>query len=147
MLWTVNPPASTATPRPLPAAARWLLQLLAALCLVLALVGLVLPVMPTVPFLVIAAWAAARSSPRLHGWLLSHPRFGRLLRDWSEAGVVPRRAKWFATVMMAASAVSMLILIPTPWLPAVLLLMACMAAIGAWLWRRPEHRGSGNGAP
>ena len=119
---------------------RWLLQALAAVCLVLALVGLVLPVMPTVPFLVVAAWAAARSSPRLHRWLLEHPRFGPSLRDWNEAGIVPRRAKWFCTVMMAGSAVSMPVFIPSRWLALVVLAIACMAAILVWLWRRPETR-------
>jgi uncharacterized membrane protein YbaN (DUF454 family) len=126
--------------RTLSGPARWLLQALAAVCLVLALVGLVLPVLPTVPFLVVAAWAAARSSPRLHRWLLEHPRFGPSLRDWSEAGVVPRRAKWFCTAMMAGSAVAMPILIPSRWLPLVALAIACMAAILVWLWRRPESR-------
>jgi len=119
---------------------RWLLQALAAVRLVLALVGLVLPVMPTVPFLVVAAWAAARSSPRLHRWLLEHPRFGPSLRDWNEAGIVPRRAKWFCTVMMAGSAVSMPVFIPSRWLALVVLAIACMAAILVWLWRRPETR-------
>jgi uncharacterized membrane protein YbaN (DUF454 family) len=119
---------------------RWLLQALAVVCLVLALVGLVLPVLPTVPFLVVAAWAAARSSPRLHRWLLEHPRFGPYLRDWAGAGVVPRRAKWFCTAMMAGSAVSMPVFIPAQWLPLVALAIACMAAILVWLWRRPETR-------
>ena len=119
---------------------RWLLQALAAVCLVLALVGLVLPVMPTVPFLLVAAWAAARSSPRLHRWLLEHPRFGPYLRDWAEAGIVPRRAKWFCTAMMAGSAVSMPVFIPSQWLPLVAVAIACMAAILVWLWRRPETR-------
>jgi uncharacterized membrane protein YbaN (DUF454 family) len=121
---------------------RWLLQALAAVCLVLALVGLVLPVMPTVPFLVVAAWAAARSSPRLHRWLLEHQRFGPSLRDWSEAGIVPRRAKWFCTAMMTGSAVGMPVFIPSRWLPLVVLAIACMAAILVWLWRRPESRTS-----
>lgn len=119
---------------------RWLLQALAGLCLLLAMVGLVLPVMPTVPFLVVAAWAAARSSPRLHRWLLQHPRFGSYLRDWAEAGLVPRRAKWFCTAMMAGSAVSMPIFIPPAWYAFVIVAIVVMAAILVWLWRRPEHR-------
>jgi uncharacterized membrane protein YbaN (DUF454 family) len=125
---------------------RWLLQGLAGLSLVLAVIGILLPVMPTVPFLVVAAWAAARSSPRLHGWLLTHPRFGHLLRDWYEAGVVPRRAKWITGLMMTGSSVSMLYIAPRHWLPAVLGLIACMALVLAWLWRRPEQRGGDGGS-
>jgi uncharacterized membrane protein YbaN (DUF454 family) len=124
----------------LSAPARWLLMGLAGLCLLLGIVGIFLPVMPTVPFLIVAAWAASRSSPRLHRWLMTHPRFGRQLRDWYEHGVVPRRAKWITSVMMAGSSISMLVIAPELWTPAVLCLIAVMALVLAWLWRRPEHR-------
>jgi len=87
-------PDPTAAPRALRAPARWLLLGLAWLCIMLGMVGIVLPVMPTVPFLLVAAWAASRSSPRLHHWLHTHPRFGHLLRDWEDLGIVPRSAKW-----------------------------------------------------
>jgi uncharacterized membrane protein YbaN (DUF454 family) len=129
----------TANPR-LTGPARWLLQALAAVCLLLGLVGVFVPVMPTVPFLIVAAWAASRSSPRLHHWLMTHPRFGRQLRDWNEYGVVPRRAKWFTTVMMAISAVSMLLVAPRPWLFAVAAGIAGMGVVLWWLWRRPERK-------
>ena len=119
---------------------RWLLQALACLCLLLAAIGVVLPVMPTVPFLVAAAWAAARSSPRLHGWLLTHTRFGPYLRDWNVAGVVPRRAKWFSTAMMGGSAASMPVFIPAEWGLVVVVPAAGMVAVLVWLWRRPERR-------
>jgi uncharacterized protein len=132
---------ATVHPRPpLSAPARWLLLSLAGLCLLLGVVGIFVPVVPTVPFLIVAAWCASRSSPRLHNWLVSHPHFGGPLRDWNEHGVVPRRAKWFATVMMALSGGSMLFIAPAAWLPAVGVLLAVMAAVLWWLWRRPEQR-------
>jgi hypothetical protein len=118
---------------------RWLLQGLAGLCLLLALVGVVLPVMPTVPFLLVAAWAASRSSPRLHHWLRTHPRFGRPLRDWEEAGLVPRGAKWLATLMMCASAGCLLVIAPQGWMPAASGAVVGMCVVLAWLWRRPER--------
>jgi uncharacterized membrane protein YbaN (DUF454 family) len=124
--------------RPLSTPARWLLLAFAGLNVVLGIVGLLLPVMPTVPFLILAAWAAGRSSPRLHRWLYANRRFGPLLRNWDEAGVVPRRAKWIASVMMTGSATSMLVVAPAQWLPAVLGAVAVMAGVLAWLWRRPE---------
>lgn len=131
----------------LSAPARWLLLTLAGLCVLLGLVGLFLPVMPTVPFLIVAAWAASRSSPRLHRWLMNHPHFGRQLREWNEHGIVPRKAKWITSVMMACSAVSMLVIAPSQWIPVVGGLIAGMAIVLAWLWRRPERcpAGAGNG--
>src|SRR3954469_13058110 len=124
----------------LSAPVRWLLQGLAVVSLVMAVVGIVLPVMPTVPFLVVAAWAASRSSPRLHAWLLAHKRFGPYLRDWSEAGVVPRRAKWFSTAMMGGSAASMPVFIPAEWAAIMAVPAAGMLVVLVWLWRRPERR-------
>lgn len=119
---------------------RWLLQALAGLFLLLAAIGIVLPVMPTVPFLVVAAWLAARSSPRLHHWLVTHKRFGSYLRDWNEAGVVPRRAKWFSTAMMGGSAACMPVFVPPDWAVFVVVPVTCMALVLVWLWRRPERR-------
>lgn len=62
----------------------------------LGFVGAFLPVLPTVPFLILAAACFTRSSPRLEGWLLSHPHFGPMLRDWRERGAIPLRAKWMS---------------------------------------------------
>ncbi|HYW58721.1 MAG TPA: YbaN family protein [Polaromonas sp.] len=129
------PPASTSTA--LPVAARWLLIALAVLSLVLGIVGIFVPVLPTVPFVLLAAWAAARSSPRLLAWLERHPAFGPMLTEWRRGGVVRRRAKWAATVGMGISATMMLVVVPTKWI--ALAVIACMACVLIWLWRRPEH--------
>ena len=123
----------------LPAVARWLLLALAlaVLSLVLGLLGLFLPVLPTVPFLLLAAWAAGHSSPRLLQWLESHPRFGPQITDWRRAGVVRRKAKWTATVVMTVSAITTLLLLRAHW--AALATVAVMACVLVWLWLRPEQ--------
>jgi len=59
----------------------------------LGVVGAFLPILPTTPFIILAAACFARSSPRLEAWLLSHRVFGPLLRDWRERGAIPRHAK------------------------------------------------------
>jgi uncharacterized membrane protein YbaN (DUF454 family) len=109
---------------------------LALLFLALAVAGMFLPVLPTTPFLLLAAWAAARGSPRLSAWLENHPRFGGVLRDWRSGGFVARRTKWTATVMMAASAGVIGLTVRQPWVAG--LALASMALVLAWLWRRPE---------
>ena len=117
--------------------ARWCLLALAVLSLLLGVVGLFLPLLPTVPFLLLAAWAAGYSSPRLSHWLENHPRLGPPITDWRRAGVVSRRAKWMATIAMIASAFFALVLLGPHW--AALATMAMMACVLAWLWQRPER--------
>ena len=129
-------PPDIADRPPLPAPVRWALLALAFLSLGLAIVGVFLPVMPTAPFVLLAAWAAARSSPKLDAWMLRHPRLGPILADWRRGGMVPRRAKWMATLLMGFSGAGMVVVMPGHWLPYVVI--ACMAAVLAWLWRRPE---------
>jgi len=120
---------------------RWLWWLLAYVSLGLGILGVFLPGLPTTPFILVAAWAAARGSKRLHARLLADPRFGPLIRDWQQHRAVPRRAKWMATWAMLASAAIMLgVMLVTPgyrfWMVA--LPIGCMAAVGTWLWCRPE---------
>jgi uncharacterized membrane protein YbaN (DUF454 family) len=114
---------------------RLLLYAFAVLCLVLGLIGVVVPGMPTTVFILMAAWAAARSSPRLHAWLLNHRLFGPLLHNWENGRTVSRRAKWSATVTMAVCAVIVSFTAHRAWL--AVLAIACMATVLAWLWSRP----------
>lgn len=109
---------------------------LAVAALVLGAVGVVLPGLPTVPFLLLAAWAGGHGWPALEAWLLQHPRHGAAVRQWRERGAVPRRAKWLSSVMMAASAVVMWAIGVPRW--ALVLAVVTMTAVALWLWRRPE---------
>jgi uncharacterized membrane protein YbaN (DUF454 family) len=109
---------------------------LALACVVLGLLGVVLPGLPTVPFLLVAAWAGGRGWPALETWLLEHPKHGRSIRQWRDHGAVPRRAKWAASAMMLAST-GVLAWSGLP-LWAKLALPAFMALVAWWLWRRPE---------
>lgn len=67
----------------------------------LGLLGVVLPVLPTTPFLLVAAFAFGKSSPTARNWLIEHAHFGPTIRDWEERGAISRRAKVLATSMMA----------------------------------------------
>lgn len=108
----------------------------ALLALLIGIVGIALPVLPTVPFLIVAAWAAGKGWPSLERWLLSHPRYGRGIRAWREHGIVPRKAKIAATIMMMGSAVLIQFTVEPTWLRIGVPLT--MLAVAIWLWRRPE---------
>lgn len=68
-----------------------------------AAAGVVLPLVPATPFLLLAAFAFARGSPRLEAWLLGHPRFGKLIMDWRAEGAIGRGSKTAALTTMAAT--------------------------------------------
>lgn len=132
-----NPPSPPAAAQALSRPVRWLLKGLAVTSLALGIIGAFVPVMPTVPFVLLAAWAAAKSSPRLSRWLENHPRMGPYIRDWRQGGVVNRRAKWTATVMMSGGALTMAIFVRPWWVPVSAITI--MAGVGVWLWLRPEE--------
>lgn len=115
---------------------RWAWALAAYACLGLALAGVALPILPTTPFALLAAYCAARGSERLHRRLLAHGTLGPVIRDWSEQHAVTRRAKLIATATMALSAGILLLLSGIGW--ALLGTSAVMALVATWLWLRPE---------
>ena len=111
---------------------------LAYVCVGLGAAGVVLPLLPTTPFIILAAWAAARGSPRLDRWLHEHPRFGPTLCAWRDEGAVPTRAKIVACVLMFSSWVIMLAMTSSAWVPAITgVIFLC---VGTYLCTRPAPR-------
>jgi uncharacterized membrane protein YbaN (DUF454 family) len=107
------------------------------LCLLLGTVGIVMPLLPTVDFYVLAAWCFGRASRRWEHWLVHHPRIGPLVREWRADRSVPLKAKWLATLSMTLSCLWAAHVMPlrTAWIPALFCL--CVAA---YLWTRPTRR-------
>jgi uncharacterized protein len=112
----------------------WLLLGLAAF--LLGLIGAFLPILPTVPFMLLAAFFFARSSERLHRWILAHPYFGQSITDWTENGVIGRRAKIYAGASLIASfALSLWFGVRTEFL---LLQLIILGGVAVFILSRPE---------
>ena len=101
----------------------------------LGAIGAFLPLLPTVPFVILAAFCFARSSPRLEAWLVNHPQFGHHIVAWREKGAISRKGKIAASLAFAVSIVIAAILSPWPWVMAPVI---AAAVTGSWIWTRPE---------
>ncbi len=120
---------------------RWLLSLIGTVALGLGLVGVLLPGLPTTPFILLAAACFARASPRLHQRMLSSAWIGPMLRDWENNRSLTRRVKSVAlTMMVVMVAVSVWTFHGRVWLQAVLVLVGLL---GVWVvgWRIPTRNG------
>lgn len=124
-----------------PPSRRWIWWALAWLALVLGLIGVVLPGLPTTPFMLLAAGAGAKGSPRLRAWLLDHRSFGPAIRQWEAEGAVSRGSKRIASLAMLLCALIIALTAPRWWMVAVA--CTCMAMVALWLWRRPEPAADG----
>ncbi|WP_425079461.1 YbaN family protein [Ruegeria denitrificans] len=109
---------------------------LGLLCVAMAAVGVVLPLLPTVPFLLLAAFFFARSSSRLHNWLVTHNLFGPLILDWQSSGAIRPVAKRAATVSIAA-VFGLSVFLSAP--PFVLIIQAVvLGGVMIFIWSRPN---------
>ena len=120
------------------ALARRLYLVAGSIALALGVLGIFLPLLPTTPFVLLAAACYARGSPRFHGWLLAHRTFGPLIHEWQRHRAIPYRTKLAAISLMSATlGVSIVFFIDPLWLK--LLLAAVGLALVIWMWRIPSR--------
>ncbi|KPU84785.1 membrane protein [Marinosulfonomonas sp. PRT-SC04] len=112
----------------------WLILGLSSL--ILGAIGAILPLLPTVPFMLLAAFFFSKSSERLHHWLLTHPIFGPPIDDWQRNGAITKQIKLYSTASIAAAfGLSLILGIRLP----ILILQGCiLVAVLFFIWTRPE---------
>jgi len=103
--------------------------------LIIGGIGIVLPLVPTVPLFILAAYCFARSSPRLEQWLITHPRYGQGIAMWRERGAISAKGKRSAMIAFVISVLISLALFPYPWSLAPIL---PILIVGTWIVTRPE---------
>lgn len=104
-------------------------------CVGMAYIGFIVPGIPFSIFLVIAAWAFARSSERLHNWLYTHPWFGEFLTNWTQKQVFPTKGKYAMIIVMSSSLA--FLWFTTYNVNAFLWSGSFMLLVAIWAWRFP----------
>ena len=117
---------------------RVLFTLAGAVALGLGLIGIVLPLLPTTPFVLLATACFARGSERFHQWLLANRTFGPMVYEWERHRSLPYRTKVTAIVLMSLTmAVSIVFFVEPAWLKAALALFG--VALALWMYRIPSR--------
>ena len=117
---------------------RVLLVAAGTLCLMLAVLGVFTPVLPTTPFVLLAAACYARASTRFHRMLLNNRTFGPIIREWERYHSIPRRVKFIAIAMMATTlSISVIFFVEPTWLKGALVAFGFVLAF--WMARIPSR--------
>ncbi|MDT8363082.1 MAG: YbaN family protein [Nitrosomonas sp.] len=114
---------------------RWLYFAIGLTALLLGVLGIFLPVLPTTPFVLLAAGCFARSSERFHFLLLNHRIAGPIIREWCEYRSMPRKVKRWAYLLMSLSFGSSILIVSSLWLKGMLVLLALLLIF--FIWRVP----------
>lgn len=102
------------------------------------LIGVVLPVLPTTPFMILAAACWAKGSQRFHNWLITHRTFGKMVVDWQQHRAIPRKAKYLAWTMMTLSCAMLFYRFSADLQWLAWLTTAICVVTALWMYRLPN---------
>ena len=111
------------------------------LCVGLGVVGAFLPLLPTTPFLLLAAYCFSRGSEKLHRWIIDHPSFGPPIAQWQNHGAIARRVKIYASLSMLVVFGISLALGVVWW--ALIMQAIVLLVVSIFIWSRPEPPDNG----
>ncbi len=109
---------------------------LGGICLGLAFLGVLLPLLPTVPFLLLSTFFFAKSSDRVHDWLISHNIFGDMIKDWHEKGAIDKKAKYFSTLSIFLVILISILLNITQIVIFIQIIILSLVLL--FIWSRPD---------
>lgn len=113
-----------------------LLIVLGITSLVLGITGILLPLLPTTPFILLSAFCFAQSSDRLHDWLIQHPYFGATIHDWRQNGTISKKNKFYALVLII---LTILLSVFIQLSPAVLVIqIGVLSLVSLFILTRPH---------
>ena len=117
---------------------KLLLMILGGIFLIIGIIGIFLPLVPTTPLILLSALCWAKSSYRFHVWLLGNRYFGPMIQNWEQSRIIPLRIKWLAVIMMSSSALFSIYLLRDYawWLPAIIIGIIILASI--WICSFPH---------
>ena len=107
--------------------------------LIVGIIGIFTPILPTVPFLLVAAYGFSKGSPRIHQWLLNHKYLGAPIKDWEQQKIIRREAKKKASFFIFLGWLSSGYILRDRW-PLALLMTSILLAVLIFIWTRSETK-------
>lgn len=117
---------------------RIFLMVVGGVSLLLGVLGIFLPLLPTTPFVLLTAICWGKSSEKFHNWLANHKLFGNIVVNWETHRVIPLKAKWLSTIMMNGMIfISAFFVVSSPWWAKSIMIMVGIC-VSIWIWSFPH---------
>lgn len=133
-------PAKSSSRMPAPFQQRGLsllYVLLGWICLLLGAIGVFLPLIPTTPFVLLAAFCFSRGSQSMHNWLLENKTFGPAIKEWETSRIIRPRAKWLSTIMMSLAIAYAVVFKQIGLIPKAVMLVVLLIIL-IFIWSCPS---------